>query len=314
MYKKVLMVLVAVFSLFALTACKERTYKADGVYTAFSEGLSNGAPQVTEVSVTIKNDKIESFNIDCLQSVLTKDEEEVITGITFNAKTKKELRYAYRMHGQFALSEEDYIDYLEENDELEWFEQAELLEAHFLANGTSLETDDNGYITNVASVSIADSDYSKLAAEAVANAKAGKVYSWMAYTSGTQANIVWAEGNVNDKGVLTSLSLDTLQGNVKENAFTWNEKTKQELKYAYRMHGHRELSEEDYKEWLEENEELEWFEQANLLSDYVFANGLANVKVATGGTLEDAPTTLAEVSVTVSHYVEVMEALLDEWK
>ena len=49
-------------------------------------------------------------------------------------KTKKELRYDYRMHGQNNLSEEDYKEYLEENDLLEWFEQADLLAQYVLEN------------------------------------------------------------------------------------------------------------------------------------------------------------------------------------
>ena len=51
--------MVALFGVFTLAACKgERTYKADGVYLAFSAGENYGAPQVTVVKVTIENDKI----------------------------------------------------------------------------------------------------------------------------------------------------------------------------------------------------------------------------------------------------------------
>jgi len=40
MFKKVLVVFIAVFAALTLTACKERTFKADGVYTAFKVVLS----------------------------------------------------------------------------------------------------------------------------------------------------------------------------------------------------------------------------------------------------------------------------------
>jgi hypothetical protein len=326
MFKKFLLVLVAVFSLFAFTACGKRTYKADGVYTAFSASVNKGAPQVTAVTVTIKDDKIDSFYIDCLQSTAVKT-DDVVTGFNFNEKTKKELGYGYRMHGKRELSEEKYKEYLEENDLLEWFEQAELLEAYFKANGTTLETDKDGKIQNVTNVTIADSDYSKLAAEAVANAKAGKVQNWTAYVSGTQVNLVWAEGTVNEKGELTSLTLDTLQGRFADGAVTWNEKAKQELGYLYGMHNkgdkENDYTAQDlkttagldaYKAYLNKTGKKEWFEQANLLSDYVLKNGLTNVKVATGGKLENAPEGIATITVTVSHYVDVMKALLADLK
>ncbi|HHX80930.1 MAG TPA: hypothetical protein GX692_07700 [Acholeplasmataceae bacterium] len=311
MLKRMLMVLVAVFSLFALTACGERTYKADGVYAAFAESTNYGAPQITVVTVTIKNDKIESFYIDCLQSTAVKNEEDVVTGYNFNEKTKKELRYDYRMHGP-GMDEEEYLDYLEENNKLEWFEQAELLEAYFKENGTDLTVDKDGYIQNVSGVSIVDSDYSKLAKKAVENAKAGKVYSWVA-TGGSTTNLIWAEGTVDKNGKLTSLKLDTRQGRITDGTFAWDEETKQEKGYDYRMHGPG-MEEEAYLDYLEENNKLEWFEQADLLAAYVLENGLANVKYDDNGKLDNAPEAIAEVSVTVNHYVKVMKDLVDNWK
>lgn len=311
MLKRILMVLVAVFSLFALTACGERTYKADGVYAAFAESTNYGAPQVTVVTVTIKNDKIDSFYIDCLQSTAVKNEEGVVTGYNFNEKTKKELRYDYRMHGP-GMSEEEYLKHLEDNNLLEWFEQAELLEAYFKENGTDLTVNEDGYIQNVSGVTIKDGDYSKLAKQAVENAKAGKVYSWVA-SGGSTANLIWAEGTVDAKGKLTSLKLDTRQGRITDGTFAWDEKTKQEKGYDYRMHGPG-MEEEAYLDYLEENDLLEWFEQADLLAQYVLENGLDNVKLEGTKLAEDAPEAIAAVTVNVNQYVAVMKELLEAWK
>lgn len=137
MFKRLLVVVVALFGVFTLAACKgERTYKADGVYLAFSAGENYGAPQVTVVKVTIENDKIKEFYIDCLQSTAVKDEESNVTGYAFNEKTKKELGYDYRMHdGGRTMTDEEYREYLEEEGKLEWFEQADLLADYVLKNG-----------------------------------------------------------------------------------------------------------------------------------------------------------------------------------
>ncbi|HHZ12088.1 MAG TPA: hypothetical protein GYA05_05180, partial [Acholeplasmataceae bacterium] len=74
MFKKFLVVLVALFGVFTLTSCNRRTYMADGEFIAFKESLNYGAPQITVVKVTIENDEIKSFYIDCLQSTAVKDE------------------------------------------------------------------------------------------------------------------------------------------------------------------------------------------------------------------------------------------------
>jgi len=293
------------------------------------QGENYGAPQVTVVKVTIENDKIKEFYIDCLQSTAVKDEESNVTGYAFNEKTKKELGYDYRMHdGGRTMTDEEYREYLEEEGKLEWFEQAALIEKQDVYKRQDLTTDDDGYIQNVTGVTIADSDYSKLAKAAVDNAKAGKILSWTAFASGSQVNLVWAEGTVDAKGKLTSLKItvdakgkltslkiDTLQGKVSDGIFAWNDKSKQELKYDYRMHdGGRTMSDEEYREYLEEEGKLEWFEQADLLADYVLKNGLGNVKLDGTKLAEDAPEAISAVTVNVNHYVEVMKELLDNWK
>ena len=338
MFKKVLVVFIAVFAALTLTACKERTFKADGVYTAFKVDLSYGKPQLTTVDVTIKDDKIESFYIDCRQSAEAKDNDGNVTGYAFNEKTKKELQYLYGMHNtpnaEAGYTTQDltttegmaaYKEYLEEEGLKEWFEQAALLEAHFKANGTTLETDKAGYITNVAGVTVADSNYSALAAEAVENAKEGKVVKVTQYLDrGVTNNVVWVEGTVNEKGEFTAIKIDTLQGKIVEGAFAWNEKSKQELQYLYGMHNtpnaEADYARQDlttaegmatYKEYLEEEGLKEWFEQADMLAAYVLANGVDGLDVDKSGKLSSAPTQLADVTVTVSHYLEVLEALFE---
>jgi len=334
MFKKVLVVLVAVFAIFALTACKkERTYKADGVYLAFKESLNYGAPQVTTVSVTIKDDKIESFYIDCVQSV------KGASGYVFNEKSKKELQYLYGMHNSDD-EDNDYVRqdlsttegmnaykaYLQETGKKEWFEQAVLIEAYFKSNGTTLTKNDKGTITNITGVTVSDSDYSALAAEAVQNAKDGKVVRVTQYADGATCNVVWVEGTINEAGKVTGIVIDTLQGKYVDNAFTWNQKSKQELQYLYAMHNKNDAENDyvkqdlstteglnAYKAYLQETGKKEWFEQANTLAAFVLANGLTNVKVGSDGKLTNKPEGLASVSVTASHYVELLEELLDDF-
>ena len=98
-----------------------RTYKHDGVYTAFEHSLNNNAPQIVSVSVTIENDEIAGFFIDTLQSTAVKNGEET-TGYNFNAKTKKQLGYHYYMFPESGkkvdgvLDVEAYKEWLAENN------------------------------------------------------------------------------------------------------------------------------------------------------------------------------------------------------
>ena len=308
-----------------------KTYAADGVYTAFEAGDNHGAPMVTTVSVTIADDEIVSFYIDCVQSTAVKT-EEVVTDYKFNEKSKKELGYLYGMHNtpnaEFEYERQDlttteglaaYEAYLEESGKLEWFEQAALIEAHFVANGTTLELDETTEaITNVAGVTVKDGSYSKLAAEAVQNAIDGKVISVMA--SGNH-DIIWAEGTVNAEGSLTELELNTLQGRMVEGAYAWDAKNKQEKGYLYGMHNspnaELEYEKQDlttteglaaYKAYLEEAGKLEWFEQVELITDYVLENGVAGL-VLEGTKLDGSVEALSGVSITAIGYVTVLNAL-----
>lgn len=155
MFKKLLLVFVAVFCILTLSSCKERTYKADGVYLAFDVGTTT--PQITVVKVTIKNDKVESFYIDCLQSTAVKNTENVVTAYNFNAQSKKQLLYKYGMHNKddqaADYTKQDlnteaglnaYKAYLEETGKKEWFQQAELLANYALSNGTVSNVTLNG--------------------------------------------------------------------------------------------------------------------------------------------------------------------------
>ena len=86
-------------------------------------------------------------------------------------------------------------------------------------------------------------------------------------------------------GKISKFYIDALQGSaVKEGevitAVNWNEKTKQELGFEYRMHYldyQATLEEGDegtiegYKAWLKDNNELEWFEQVAKISADVVA-------------------------------------------
>ncbi|HEY8395270.1 MAG TPA: hypothetical protein VIK96_00675 [Bacilli bacterium] len=332
MFKKLLLVFVAVFCILTLSSCKERTYKADGVYLAFDVGTTT--PQITVVKVTIKNDKVESFYIDCLQSTAVKNTENVVTAYNFNAQSKKQLLYKYGMHNKddqaADYTKQDlnteaglnaYKAYLEETGKKEWFQQAELMEAYFKTNGVP---DD---LSNVSSVTISDAGYTTLAKQALENAKAGKVYSWT-YENGSTLSVIWAEGTVNEKGKLTSLKIDERQGKVTNGTFAWNAQTKQELQYLYGMHNSdnqaagytkQDLKTEAglnaYKEFLEETGKKEWFQQAELLANYALSNGNVSNVTLNGTKLGDnAPEAIASVSINVQNYFTVMQELLDAWK
>lgn len=316
--KKLLLVFIVAVSALLLVACGERTYAADGVYTAFKwETHSNNGPQVTSVSVTIKDDKVESFYIDCLQNTKTTDEETEAVSYAFNAKSKKELKYEYRMHGQRDKSEADYKQYLKDEGLLEWFEQAELIEKFFLENGPeAIKTDDGNYITNVeGGVTIKDGGYSTLAKEALGLAKEGKVQAWV--PSGN--SVVFATAKVDKKGNITELTLDTIQGSVKEGKFVWNAKTKQELKAEYGMKDNGpkyEFKDGEWKTVADAKCELEWHEQAKLITDYVLENGIDGVKsVKERGVSKDGSTlAVAGVTIKTDSYFQVLKDLYNKVK
>ncbi|MFP4478778.1 MAG: hypothetical protein ACLFPM_05050 [Candidatus Izemoplasmatales bacterium] len=306
--KKLLTFLFAAFVLIGLAACNgERTYAADGEYTAYEIGYHRGAPMVTEVTVMIEDDEIVDYEIDALQSNASTFE--------WNSETKKELGYGYRMHGQRDLDEEEYKTWLEDNDKLEWFEQAELIEAHWLENGAdAVTTDDENVIDNVSSVTIKDGGYSELAQEAVQQAIDGVIKAYEVSMSHGRPQVTMVDIQLDENGDVEDITIDVLQSALTqvegedtpddesddEFTFAWNEDTKQELGYAYRMHGQRDLTEEEYKTWLEENDKLEWFEQADMIADYIVENGWED-----SFAVEDVDN-LSAVSITTSSYESVL--------
>jgi len=318
MLKRILLVFIVAVSAILLVACGERTYAADGVYTAFRwETHTNGAQQVTTVSVTIENDKITKFYIDCLQGhkvVENEGEENETVSYQFNEKTKKELKYGYGMHKPASQTdtEEAYKKWLKDNNKLEWFEQAELIEKFFLENGPdAIKTDSDKYITNIeGGVTIKDGGYSELAKEAIELAKEGKAQAWVNTTDA----VVFVTAKVDKNGKFTELKLDTIQGKVVDGKWAWNEKTKQELGNDYAMKGigpKYEFKDGEWKVVADAKSELEWFEQANLITEYVLENGISGIKsIEERGISKDGKTlAIAGVTVKTDSYIEVLKAL-----
>lgn len=280
--KKILSLFLALVAVLSLVSCKKdepRTYVVDGEFTAYVAHDNDGPLQLTWVTVTIENDEIKSFYIDQLQS----------KNGQWNEKTKKELGYAYRMHGQWDLSEDEYKAYLKENDKLEWFEQAKLIEDHFL---TTLEvtTNNEGYIQGITNVSIKDNQYIALAKKAVENAKAGIVNVFDANMYGTDLNLTSASAKVNAEGKITEVKIDELQS--KEGI--WLTQTKQQLGTNYGMSAAA----------IDKNGDgvtLEWYEQADAIAA-AWLNG-ANVSNIS---------TVSGVSISDNGYTKVLNALLEE--
>lgn len=313
-----------------ITEPVEKTYAADGVYSAFEASTNYGAPMLTTVSVTITNDEIASFYIDCVQSTAVKT-DDVVTDYKFNQKSKKELGYLYGMHNTPNAEEEytpqdlsttegmaAYKAYLVKAELKEWFEQAALIEAYFVANGTDLEYNEAEQISNITGVTVKDGSYSKLAKEAVANAATGKAVSVI---SANAHDVIWAEGTVSADGSFSALKLNTLQGRLVEGAYTWDAQNKQEKAYLYGMHNtpnaeleyaRQDLSTTEgmaaYKAYLAEAGKLEWFEQAGLITEYVLANGVAGL-VLDGTNLDGSVEALSGVTIHANGYVAVLKAL-----
>ncbi|MGM0496141.1 MAG: hypothetical protein ACQERX_05715 [Bacillota bacterium] len=319
--KKLLMVLFVAFLVLGFAACNgddttetdettEQTteateFKVDGEFMAFEIGEHYGAPMITSVTVTVEDGEIVDYFIDALQS----DGET----LEWNENTKKELGYDYKMHyGTYSETDDtptmaEYETWLDENDKLEWFEQAELIEEYWLENGFDSVDVVDGEIDNVAGVTVSDGGYTTLAAEAVQQAKDGitKAYSVSVHYGAPQ--VVWATLDLDDNGDIEELVIDTLQSTVDEGTFAWNDNTKQELGYDYKMH-YGTYSETDdtptmaeYETWLEDNDKLEWFEQVNMITDYIEENGWES-----SFSVEDS---VADVSITTSAYETVLEAV-----
>lgn len=322
MLKKVwAMVLVAVAAL-CLAGCKdknkddkpaERTYVADGSYVAYGYDLNYGAPQLTWVTVTIKNDKISDVDINTIQSAKVM-EGETVTGYAWNAKNKKELGYEYYMFPASGAKGEDgtlnveaYKKWLSENGKKEWFEQVELLETKIVADqnaeGFTVAEDK---VTNVTGVTVSASTYVTLAKEAIANAKAGKVVAVRSTMYNGSAEYVVATATVDAAGKLSNVVIDERQSKTTDGTFTWNDKTKQELGYDYglqRGSAGWNLSVDEYKNWLNENDKLEWFEEVALIVN-VWKNGTPTVNS------DNKFTNVTGCTINNVGYAEVLEQLL----
>ncbi|QWC00365.1 hypothetical protein KHQ88_01995 [Mycoplasmatota bacterium] len=281
--KKLLTFLFAAFLLIGLAACNgERTYAADGEYTAFDIDYHHGAPMITEVTVTIEDDEITGYYIDALQSSLGEE------GVTWNEKTKKELGDDYGMvENGGAIAE--------------WYVQAERIEAFWLENGAdAVTTDEDNYIDNVTDVTMKDGGYSDLAIEAVQQAKDGitKAYVTTLHYNGT-ANVTWATLEVDAEGDIVDLELDVLQSSITDGTFAWNEKTKQELGDDYGM---------ATKNGNANGGLYEWYEQADMITDYIMENGWEDSFTVADSDLD----TETDVTISTGDYEKVLKAVFDK--
>jgi major membrane immunogen (membrane-anchored lipoprotein) len=288
------MILVLVAAL-AFAGCQEKEFKTDGEFTAFEVSVHRGAPMVTSVTVTVKNGKITKYFIDARQGTVTKDAENKITAVAWNEKTKKELGNAYGMKGvgpEFKFEDGVWTQVEGGTSKKEWFEQANAIEAQFLAGGVDSVVVTDERISNVAGVTVKDGGYTKLAKEAVANAKAGKVITFehSLHYNGT-ANLTWVELVV-EKGKAKSLFIDCLQSTLAADGsgLVWNTKSKKELGNDYGMKQASDIGKE-------------WFEQANALEAEILAKGPDAIKVVDG-----VITDVAGVSIKDGGYTKLAKA------
>ena len=322
--KKFTVLLVALFTLVVVAGCNGNTTEAptteapttveprefvyDGEFTAYSVGIHSNAPMVTTVTVTIENDEITAYYIDARQGKATQtagtetpdDTSDDTWSYAWNELTKKELGDDYNMvtyGGAIA----------------EWYEQAALIEAYWLANGyDSVTVDENNVIDNVSGVTIKDGDYTTLAAAAVQLAKDGKMQAILC----TSDDLYIATMTVDAEGDFSDLLLDVLQGAPDGATFAWKDQTKQELGDAYGMKGVGDGYTFTDGAWVASGTKatLEWYEQVALITDYVEANGwnedLAAI-ASRGGTIDGTTLLddLAGVTVRSQSYYDVLADL-----
>lgn len=308
--KKIFSTLFVVFALTLLVACGngKKEFAHDGEFSAYEVSVHSNGPMVTSVTVTVEKGKITKYYIDARQGSTVKEGED-ITAVAWNAKTKKELGNEYGMKGvgpKYELKDGAWIEVEGAKSEKEWFEQAELLEAKWLKDGVDSLTLTDGRIDNVAGVTLKDGGYIKLAKEAVANAKAGKVVVFKTSLTYGAADLVSVTLEL-ENGKAKSLVVDTLQSKVDAvEGLVWNAKSKQELGFEYKMHWpafatakpeEADQTLENYKAWLKENNKLEWFEQVALITDHALKNN--------GSTKIDS---ITSVTVHTEHYTELIDA------
>ncbi len=299
--KKILVLLLVVVAAFGLSACQEKEFKVDGEFLAYSLEVSSNKPQVTFVTVTIEKGKIVGYNIDVRQGTRTQNAETQAYTWAWNAKTKKELGDDYGM--------------AKVEGQLEWYEQAALIEAYLLKNGVdSLDSTPIGEafaVDGMAGVTIKNA-YTEVAKAAVANAKAGIFTS--IYCSST--DFYFATMKVDAKGKVSDLVIDVRQSTRTQatGTFVWNAQTKQELGAAYGMKGVGAKMVFANGAWTAsatEKTTLEWNEQIQLILDYVEANGwdgsvdpIADRAGAKAGVMVDS---LAGVTVRTAGYYHLLD-------
>ena len=303
--KKIFALLFAAVAVLSLAACSEKEFKVDGEFTAFEPGVNGNAQMVTTVTVKIEKGKIVSYYIDALQGKRTEVAGDPVTyTFTWNEKTKKELGADYAMKDVgpgYKLVDGAWV--VEGKSQKEWFEQAALIEAKWLADGVDSVTTLEGRIDNVAGVTVKDGSYIKLAKEAVELAKAGKFQT--IFTSGT--DLYFASMNVDSKGKVTNLVIDTLQSSTSTGVLVWNEKSKQELGADYGM---KDIG-PGYKlvdgAWVVDGKsQKEWFEQAALIEAKWLADGVDSVT-----TLEGRIDNVAGVTVKDGSYIKLAKEAVE---
>ena len=310
--KKVFILLIAVFTSIILIGCNNSEFIVDGDFTAYEVTVHSNAPQVTYVTVTIDKGRIVKYNIDVRQG----SDTEVDSQHTYawNELTKKELAddYNMKLYGtKYNLVEGTWVEQIGEKPVNEWYEQANLVEAYLLENGIdSVETVDERF-SNVAGVSIKNSGYTALATEALNLAKVGKFQAILCDSDDSYI----ASMNYDKKGNISNLELDVLQADPDDETFVWNEKTKQELADDYGMKNIGAAYEFVGGEWVASDEKtsLEWYEQANLITDYIEANGFdenLQALAGRGGTI-DGTTLLDDLAGATVHTQTFYDVISD---
>lgn len=311
--KRFSLLLLLVVATFGLASCKKdepKEFAVDGQFTAYAAETNSGkSPQVTFVTVTIKDGKISGYNIDVRQGSKTEvpatETKPVSYTFAWNAKTKKELGDAYGM----ATKE----------GQLEWYEQAAKIEAYLLKNGVdSLDNIATGTyfdpsVDGMAGVTMKNA-YTAIAKEAVALAKQGKFQA--IYCSGT--DLYSASMKVDSKGKVSELVIDTLQmakTSTSTGTFAWNAKTKQELKEEYAMKNVGPGYKFEGGAWVVDGKsQTEWYEQANLITKYVMEKGWSSAIKSVGerGLSIDGTTIVdgyAAVTIKTNSYYTVLADL-----
>ncbi|MDC7242606.1 MAG: hypothetical protein PQJ44_01175 [Sphaerochaetaceae bacterium] len=317
--KKISLLVLSLVLILFLAGCNSSEFKVDGKFTAYEVSVHSNAPQVTYVTVTITDGEIVDYEIDVRQGTVTETVTETATSYsyTWNESTKTELGDDYGMTSygtKYELVDGAWVAVEGETSEYEWYEQANLLEDYLLENGVdSVETIDER-ISNVAGVTIKDGGYLDLAAEAVELAKAGTFQAIVCEDD----DLYIASMNVDESGDISSLMLDVLKGNPDGDTFAWSEETKQELGDDYGMKGTGTAYEFVDGAWVASDEKtsLEWYEQANLITDYVMANGWNEDLAAIderGGTVDGTTLIddLAGATIHTQTYYDVLAELFD---